>query len=136
MSAILLSTISDLLWTSTKVSYLTYYIISVVMLRVGLSYDESDYGRSLWFVDLDRSQKDILSGHLVTLDEPEPLHTKAPTDPPEMTLDMCSAAFETKFGGLAAQDVFTANRGSVYTCVVLCMLYIMYLHVLCVHVCV
>lgn len=78
-----------------------------------MSYDEIDYGRSLWFVDRfdgkEKSQKNVLSGHLVTLDEPDSsklLLSDGATDT-AMKLDMQSAAFETKFGGLARQDLLT-----------------------------
>ena len=90
-----------------------------------MSYDEADYGRSLWFVDPfdgnEKPSKSILSGHLVTLDEPDkPTLTEGPSDP-AITLDMHSAAFETKFGGLATQDLFTANKRCVCACVRVCV---------------
>ena len=86
-----------------------------------MSYDETDYGRSLWFVDPsdgnEKPQNSILSGHLVTLDEPDTSSLNDGASDAATTLDMHSAAFETKFGGLATQDLLTANKRCVCTCV-------------------
>ena len=89
-----------------------------------MSYEETDYGRSLWFVDTldgkEKPQKSILSGHLVTLDEPDSsqLSLSDGSCDPTMTLNMHSAAFETKFGGAVSEDSLTVDKrcGRVFLC--------------------
>lgn len=87
-----------------------------------MSYEETDYGRSLWFVDLlDGKEKNILSGHLMMLDD-QPLQSVI--DGPSQratTLDMNSVTFEAKFGGLAPQDSLTTDKRCT-VCVCVCLL--------------
>jgi len=79
---------------------------------VGLSYDETDYGRSSWFVDLDdatkekRPDRSVSSGHLVTLDEPDSSNWPADdSNQSHIPLGMHNATFETRFGGLAVNEL-------------------------------
>jgi len=87
-------------------------LLVLVSFIVGLSYDEADYGRSSWFVDLSddvkekRPERSVSSGHLVTLDEPDLSNWLADDgSQAQIPLGMHNATFETRFGGLAVNEL-------------------------------
>ena len=107
--------------------YIFLALCRCICTTVGLSYDETDYGRSSWFVDLfdtakeKRPERSISSGHLVTLDEPDLSNWPADdSNQSQIPLGMHNATFETRFGGLSMNELsidMPPNKRSVFKCI-------------------